>query len=295
MAMKAKTLFSLIAMTMITLPVFAQGRLSEEELKSTAEKMESDWRFGRSIVRWLEDDGTFARYLETAPMRCPDELEQVLEMVEPSYQEALQVLRLEKQVYRKPGARKWEASLASYFQDTKVAKERIAAAHKTVEMYEKMEKQFPAMIKGMRSRTYKVPQGELVSYSFHLGGGMVRRPSTHGEVQRQKDGTYVASLDTRSFDKFDTFTLTKEQVDTIRKLLIDGEVYKMPRYYDTPVLLLDGPSSSVSVEFTDGSYSCSSTPPDEWGGKNVFAVYNYLRELHPLPEPTEEERQILGY
>ena len=288
--MKAKTLLSLIAMTMITLPLFAQGKLSEEELKSTAEKMAADWRFGRSVVRWLEDDGAFNRYLETAPVRCPDELEQVLEMVEPSYKEALQILQLEKQIYRKPGARKWEASLARYFQDTKVAKERIAAAHKTVEMYEMMEKQFPPMIKGMRSRSYKVPQGDLVSFSVFLGGGMIRRPATRGEVQRQKDGSYVASLDTRSFDKLDTFTLTKEQVDTIRRMLIDGEVYKMPRHYDTPVLLLDGPGSSVAVEFTDASFSCSSVPPDEWGGKNVFAVYNYLRELHPLPEPTEEER-----
>ena len=110
---------------------------------------------------------------------------------------------------------------------------------------------------------------------------MIHRPPIHGELRLQKNGRYIALLDTDSFNKFDTVAVTKEQVDEIRKLLIDGEIYKMPRYHDLPVILLDGPSSSVSVKFTDGEYMCNSLPPSDWGGKNIIAVYNYLRALHP--------------
>lgn len=259
---------------------FAQGQLSEAEIRSTAEKMENDWRFAFPIVRWMEDSQIFEHYISTAPMRCPEELQDVLNMSESCYQESMQILQLEKQIYRKRGAKKWEASLANYFKDPGKAREKIAAAHRNVEMYEKMAAMFPSIIEGMRNMTYNIPQGELVNFVFHSGGGMVRRPATHGELQRLKDGSYIALLDNDTFDQYDTVAVTKAQADEIRKLLIDGEVYKMPKYYDTPVLLLDGPSSHVSVEFTDGSYSCDSFPPSDWGGKNIGAVYNYLRKLN---------------
>ena len=261
--------------------MYAQEKLSEEQIKATAQKMESDWRFGSPMVMWMESENSFNYYIGTAPGRCPDELEDVLKFAEPCYQESLEILQLEKQIYRKPGSKKWESSLEKYFNDTERAKKKFESARRNVEMYEKMVNMFTPMIEGMRKQTFKVPEGELVRFEFHSGGGMVRRPPTHGELIRQEDGNYIALLDTDDFDKLDTIAVTKEQVDEIRALLIEGEVYKMPLYYDTPVMLLDGPSSHVSVEFTDASYSCNSYPPSEWGGKNIAAAYNYLRKLHP--------------
>ena len=268
-------------MTLFMVPLSAQDKLSEKEIRAIAEKMENEWRFAFPIVRWMEDKSGFDYYIGTVGERCPDELEDVLEMAEDCYKESLQVLMVENRVYRKPGSKKWEASLADYFKDTDKAKEKFATAHRNVEMYEKMAKMFPPVIEGMRNRNYRVPQGDLVSFEYNSGGGMMYRPSIHGELRLQKDGSYIALLDTDSFNELDTVAVTKAQVDEIRKLLIDGEVYKMPRYHDLPVLLLDGPSSFVNVKFTDGEYRCNSLPPSEWGGKNILAVYNYLRGLHP--------------
>ena len=279
--MNAKTLILLIAMTLMIAPLSAQDKLSEEEIQGIVEKMENEWRFALPMVWWMEDQSSFDYYIGSVHERCPDELEDVLEMAEDCYKESLQVLMVEKQIYRKPGSEKWEASLEKYFKDTDRAREKFATAHRNVEMYEKMAKMFPPIIEGMRNHKYRVPQGDLVSFEYHSGGGMIHRPPIHGELRLQKNGRYIALLDTDSFNKFDTVAVTKEQVDEIRKLLIDGEIYKMPRYHDLPVILLDGPSSSVSVKFTDGEYMCNSLPPSDWGGKNIIAVYNYLRALHP--------------
>lgn len=274
-----------MAMTMFMAPLFGQGKnknkdlLSEEDLIAYSARIENDWRFGATEVMWLEDERTFNNYYETVPLRCPDELEEVLHWSTRSYNENLMILRLEKQIYGKPGSKKCEANLVKYFKDPEKAKEKFAKAHSYAAMYEKMAKEFPAIIEGMRNRTYNIPQGDLVYFEFHSGGGMVRRPPIHLELNRQKDGSYIALLDTEEFDKYDTLAVTKAQVDEIRQLLIDGEVYKMPRYYDTPVMLLDAPSHHVSVGFTDGSYSCNSYPPEEWGGKNIGAVCKCLRSL----------------
>ena len=238
--MNAKTLILLIAMTLMIAPLSAQDKLSEEEIQGIVEKMENEWRFALPMVRWMEDQSSFDYYIGSVHERCPDELEDVLEMAEDCYKESRQVLMVEKQIYRKPGSEKWEASLEKYFKDTDRAREKFATAHRNVEMYEKMAKMFPPIIEGMRRICADI--------GIRLCGEAA---------------------------------VTKEQVDEIRKLLIDGEVYKMPRYHDLPVILLDGPGSSVSVRFTDGEYMCNSLPPSDWGGKNIIAVYNYLRALHP--------------
>ena len=282
----------LLSMALFAAPSFAQGQLSEAEIQNIVEKMENDWQFAHPIVQWLDDEYKFDFYMRMAPQRTPEELQNVLDFGKESYEQGLQVLQVEKQVYPKPGRKKSEASLAKYFKDTEKAKAKFAAVHTDVARYEQMADLFPKIIAGMRTREYVVPQGALVHYEFHSGGGMIRRPAVHLEVARQDDGSYVARLNTNSFDKLDTVALTKEQVDHIRQLLIEGEAYKMPAYHDTPVMLLDGPSSSASVEFEDRSYSCSDFPPSDWGGKAVSAVNKYLREIHPLPEMTEEERRM---
>ena len=279
--MKTKRFLSFLAMTMVMVPLFAKGRMSEEELRSTAEKMENDWSFASPMVRWMEDDSAFDYYWETIPDRCADDLEEVLEMAEPCYQESQQVLQLAKQIYRRPGARKWEARLAQYFEDTDRAKEKIASARRNVAMYKKMAKKFPSIIDGKRKRTYPVPQGDLVRFEYRSGGGMLIAPPIHRELKRQDDGSYIAVLETDSFNKFDTLSVTKAQVSEIRKMLIDGNISKMPRYNDSPLLILDAPSTSVSVEFTDRDFSCNSVPSEEWGGKGVMAVYFYLENLRP--------------
>lgn len=281
-------------MALFAAPSFAQDQLSEAEIQSIVEKMENDWQFAHPIVRWLEDQHNYDFYMRTAPYRTPEELQNVLDFAKESYEQGLQVLQVEKQVYPKPGKKKSETSLAKYFKDTEKAKAKFASVHEDVARYEQMADLFPKYIAGMRAMEYTLPQGALVNYLYHSGGGMLRQPAVHLEVERQDDGSYVARLNTHSFDKLDTVALTKEQVDHIRQLLIEGEVYKMPRYHDTPVLLLDGPSSSVSVNFEDREYSCNDYPPSEWGGKAVAAVNKYLREIHPLGEMTEEERQFWG-
>ena len=107
----------------------------------------------------------------------------------------------------------------------------------------------------------------------------------HGKAK--KDGKYIVALDTDDFHKLDTIPLTQAHVDTIRQMLIEGEVYKMPAFYDSPLLILDAPSGSVSVKFTDASYSCNNIPPFKWGGECIEKVYQYLKTLQPEHKKTE--------
>ena len=75
----------------------------------------------------------------------------------------------------------------------------------------------------------------------------MNRSAYQAILERQKDGKYIVALDTDDFHKLDTIPLTQAHVDTIRQMLIEGEVYKMPAFYDSPLLILDAPSGSVSV------------------------------------------------
>lgn len=271
---------------------FAQNQLSKEEIANIVNSIETDWRFGVSHVKWMENANTFSYYMSTIYDRCPEELEDVLNWSEKSYKENQQILQLEKQIYSKPGSKKAESNLSSYFKDTEKAKKKFASAKEAQQMYDQMMKVLPPLIELKNKQEYKVPQGELTYFEYHSGGGMVRRPASHAELMRQKDGSYIATLDTYYFNKLDTIAVTQAQVDTIRQMLIDGEVYKMPKLYDEVILVLDAPHSSASVRFTDASFSCNSYPPSKWGGKNLYAVYKYLKALQPKREMTEEERKM---
>ena len=54
----------------------------------------------------------------------------------------------------------------------------------------------------------------------------MNRPAYQAILERQKDGKYIVALDTDDFHKLDTIPLTQAHVDTIRQMLIEGEVYK---------------------------------------------------------------------
>ena len=104
----------------------------------------------------------------------------------------------------------------------------------------------------------------------------MNRPAYQAILERQKDGKYIVALDTDDFHKLDTIPLTQAHVDTIRQMLIEGEVYKM-----------HAPSGSVSVKFTDASYSCNNIAPFKWGGECIEKVYQHLKTLQPEHTKTE--------
>lgn len=259
--------------------MFAQQNLSEKDIKTVANLMESDWRFGKSHIIWLEKPTALSHYLETAPERCLDDINSVISFSEEWHLQNQQILQLERQVYPKPGSKKSEQGLKKFFTDTEKAKQKFLDAHEAEEMYERLIRETAPIIKMKESQVFHAPEGELTYFFFRQGGGMVHRPATQSTLKRQKDGTYTVELDTEDFNRLDTLVVTQAQVDTVRQMLIDGEVYKMPRYYDEPFLLLDAPHSSVSVKFTDAAYSCDHYPPKEWGGKNIWEVYRYLKGL----------------
>ena len=270
----------------------AQNRLTEDEIAKVVQSMETDWRYGKSEVRWMEDAQKFSYYMSTVHDRCPDELENVVEASERWHRENLQIAQLERQIYPNPGSKKSEKSLNSHFKDSEKAKATFASAQEALRMYDQMMQVLPPLIDAKNRQAYLIPQGELTYFEYHSSGGMLREPAKHAELTRKKDGTYIAMLDTYSFDNHDTIAVTQAQVDTVRKMLIDGEVYKMPRMYDEVYLLLDAPHSSISVRFADASFSCNNYPPSNWGGKNIYAVYQYLKSLQPKREMTEEEKRM---
>lgn len=276
-----KILFAIIMMATFCPNILAQQKLSESELVSTAKLIETDWRFGFSHVLWLEDKNRLDYFLSTAHDRCVDDLTEVVELSGTWHEEIQRILQVERQVYPKPGTKKSEQSLARYFSDTQKAKERFAKAHEADSMYERLVQQTTPIIQAKQAQVFSAPQGELTYFYFNQGGGMVYRPPLRSILQKQKDGTYIVELDTEDFDRLDTIPVTQAQVDTIRQMLIEGEVYKMPRLHDEPFMLLDAPHSSVSVRFTDAEFSCNNYPPSNWGGKNIWAVYRYLKALQP--------------
>ena len=279
--MNTKRILSLIALTMSVGMGFAQKPLSEEEIETTATKMVDDWQFGHNYVIWMENQQALSHYLETAPLRCPEELESVVEWSEKPHKENQSILQLKQQIYPKPGAKKSERTLALYFKDTEKAKQKFAAAEESEEMYQRLIAQVVPLIESKKKQTFTAPQGELTYFYYHLGGGMVRRPASQATLERLKDGTYRVALDTEAFNKLDTIPVTQAHVDTIRQMLIEGEVYKMPSYYDQAIPIMDAPSGRVSVKFTDASFSCSDLPPSNWGGENIGKVYRYLKALQP--------------
>ncbi len=266
---------------------FAQETLTEEEIKSTAQKIENDWQFGSNHVIWMENQNTLSRYLETAPLRCLDELEEVVGWSQEPHEANLRILQLKQQIYPNPGSKKSERSLAHYFTDTEKAKQKFIAAEESERMYQQLTKEVLPLIEAKKRQTFVAPQGELTYFYYHLGGGMVNRPAYQANLERRKDGTYIVALDTDDFHKLDTIPLTQAQVDTIRQMLIEGEVYKMPRFYDEPIRILDAPSGSVSVKFSDASYSCNNLPPSDWGGKNIYRAYQFLKALQSKHETKE--------
>ena len=277
--MKAKRTLTLLALTMTMTTTFAQGKLTESEIKAVANSIETDWRYGISGVMWLEDKGRLDYYLNTAPKRCLKDLMDIISASEQGHRENQLILQFKKQVYPQPGNKKCERNLAQYFKDTDKARKKFEEAQENEQMYQRLIRETKPLIEMKKKQTFTAPTGALTHFYFRQSGGMVYRPPLQANLDRQKDGSYIVTLDTQDFERLDTILLTQAQVDTIRQMLIDGEVYKMPEYYDEPYLLLDGPSSSVSVSFTDADYRCNSFPPSDWGGKNIWMVYEYLKGL----------------
>ena len=283
-----KILFAVIMMATLCPSIYAQKKLSEAELEATAKSMETDWRFTCTYIIWLEDESRLNYYLSTIGGRCVDDITTVLDMSEEWHKNNERILQLESQIYAKPGTKKAEQSLARYFKDTTKAKQLFAKAHQNEAMYNRLVMEAYPVLKRKEQEVFTVPKGDLTYFYFHQGGGMVHRPPLQSILERQKDGTYTVILDTKDFERVDTITLTQAQVDTVRQMLIKGEVYKMPQYYDEPMLLLDAPSSSVSVKFADASFSCNNYPPMRWGGESIWDVYRYLKGLQPKDENTEK-------
>ena len=266
---------------------WGQEKLNDEEIE-VVKKIMHDNPKCRSHVIWFESNDALEHYISTIPGRCPDDVERVLNEAEDWHRDNNMILRLEKQIYPKPGSKKSEKSLASHFNDVEKAKETFRCSHGAESMYEKLTQATDGFVDASRNRVYQAPKGELTYYHYRSGGGMIRRPPVDATLTRGKDGTYVAHMSTDEFNQYDTIQVTLEQVDTIRKMLIDGEVYKMPRYYDEPYMIFDAPHSSCAVKFSDASFSCNKYPPQDWGGKNIYAVYQFLRKLQPKHERKEE-------
>lgn len=264
----------------------AQDKLSDEEITITKQLMQNNPRCTNHML-WFESQNALNNYLSTIPGRCPEEVEWVQQRAADWHHSNSMIVRLEKQIYPKPGSKKSEKNLMAHFTNVEQAKQTFQCAREAESMYEQFMKQTAGFVEARRNATYKAPEGELTYFSYHQGGGMMRTPPISATLQKMKDGTYQAIMSTDEFDQYDTLAISLDQVKEIRQMLIEGEVYKMPQYYDSPILILDAPHSNVSVRFSDASYSCNNFPPSDWGGKNILAVFNYLKALQPKHEKME--------
>ena len=118
-----------LLLSMLTLSTFfsscwAQNKLSDKEITAIKTKMAENPEC-RTPLLWLEDDGRTDYYLETAPLRCPDELDELIHLSEPWHEENSRILQLEQQIYPKPGSSKSEKMLAQHFKDVEKAKKEL--------------------------------------------------------------------------------------------------------------------------------------------------------------------------
>lgn len=280
-----------IMMTALTSSNLQAQHLTEKDITGIINEMAQNPR-RVSHVMWLEDSSRLDYYIGSAPERCLDDLEDVINFAERGHLDNARIIQLEQQIYAKPGKKKCEEALQKYFKNPDAARTTFQCAHEAEALYQRLVREVTPLIEAKKNQTFTAPKGELLQFSFRQGGGMRHVPATHVCLKKGKDGSYTAELDTYSFTQYDTIAITQAQADTVRQMLIDGEVYKMPRYYDSPMMVLDAPRSSVSVTFSDASYSCSDFPPSDWGGKNIWEAYRYLKALQPKREMTEEERRM---
>ena len=123
--MNIKHIFVFVGLAITTTTGFAQKTLDEDEIKNIASKMENDWLFGYNHVIWMENQRTFSEYLNTIPLRCPYELENVVSFSKDAHDQNQRILQLKKQIYAKPGSKKSESALARYFKDTEKPKKNL--------------------------------------------------------------------------------------------------------------------------------------------------------------------------
>lgn len=275
---------------LVSSPALAQKqqKLSDEEIGKIAELMKRNPRCTTHVM-WLEDESRMSYFLRTVPGRCLSDLEEVAEMAEKWHESNAAIVQLAEQIYPKPGSKKSEKSLSKYFADPAAARNTFECARQAEALYERFMREVRPAIVIKSKQTFNVPQGALTYFEFRQGGGMIHRPPTQAVLKRNEDNSYTLTIDTEDFQRLDTISVSQAQADELRALLIEGEVYKMPSFSDSPIMIHDAPHSSVAVKFTDGTYSCNGFPPKDYGGKNIWKAYRYLKDLQPKQEQQHTE------
>ena len=131
------------------------------------------------------------------------------------------------------------------------------------------------------ANTMKSPKGRLLSYSFHIGGGMNPFDQTVYELRYEganKVPTLTVSGDCQG--ETITFEVPAETFDRCAQIIEKHKLYRSKGHYESDIIALDAPSASFSLLYDgDGEWYSGSGNWPKFISEGISAVNTYLHSL----------------
>lgn len=146
----------------------------------------------------------------------------------------------------------------------------------------------PALAKGK-----KAPKSELKSFSYYMGGGMLIEQQDMVELELENNGKRTLTLRGSCYYERISFEVGEEVFQKVDSIIHATKLYESKGDYKYDVMILDAPSSSFGVTYTNykENFSGSGDMPGEiW--KGMGEVISYLKSLRGGREARGHMRTI---
>ena len=124
------------------------------------------------------------------------------------------------------------------------------------------------------------PTSEIREISYRIGGGMSRYDQAYIQLIREKDGKLTLTLMGDCPNERISFEVDDSVMTRCKQLISEHKLWKSKGYYKSHILVLDAPTKSFSVHYTnfDDSFSASGDIPNSLN-KGINAITTYLNSL----------------
>ena len=124
------------------------------------------------------------------------------------------------------------------------------------------------------------PTSEIREISYRIGGGMSRYDQAYIQLTREKDNKLTLTLMGDCPNEKISFEVADTVMTRCKQLISEHKLWKSKGYYKSPIRVLDAPTKSFSVRYTnfDDSFSASGDIPSSLN-KGINAIVAYLNSL----------------
>ncbi len=126
----------------------------------------------------------------------------------------------------------------------------------------------------------KAPKSPLKSFSYQVGGGMEISHQDEVTLRLMRDGKRQLTLRGDCYYERITFEVGEDVFLRVDSMIHASKLYQSKGFYEWKMRLLDAPSTSFSVTYTDYDESFSGggdMPHEIWDG--MGEIVNYLKSL----------------